>query len=82
MPPVFGCGEDRASSSPLSPRSEHFEFTRVDVVSVAIGRQAAESDYVVVCASLLLASGIDTRVLPLPPPVVGSAGFFIIYYEG
>ena len=37
MPPVFGFGEDRASSSPLSPRSEHFEFTRVDVVSIAIG---------------------------------------------
>ena len=62
MPPVFGFDEDRASSSPLSPWGEQFEFTRVDVVSVVIERQGVESDHVVVWGDDSLDRAVDSHV--------------------
>jgi hypothetical protein len=62
MPPVFGFDEDRASSSPLSPWGEQFEFTRVDVVSVVIERQGVESNHVVVWGDDSLDRAVDSHV--------------------
>jgi hypothetical protein len=62
VPPVFGFDEDRASSSPLSPWGEQFEFTRVDVVSVVIERQGVESNHVVVWSDDSLDRAVDSHV--------------------